>query len=196
MKTENNQNQGKEQEEVLNEPMAETQELNTPEDQPQEEIKEEELEVEENKDNEWAEKYNHLNNDYLRLMADFDNYRKRTIKEKAELIKNGGERVILDLLPVVDNFERALKTMECAADVASIKEGVELIYQQLLKMLKQNGVEEIPTADVDFDTEYHEAITTIPAPTPEMKDKIIDCTTKGYKMNDKVIRHSKVVVGQ
>ena len=196
MKTENNQNQGKEQEEVLNEPMAETQEVNTPEDQPQEEIKEEELEVEENKDNEWAEKYNHLNNDYLRLMADFDNYRKRTIKEKAELIKNGGERVILDLLPVVDNFERALKTMECAADVASIKEGVELIYQQLLKMLKQNGVEEIPTADVDFDTEYHEAITTIPAPTPEMKDKIIDCTTKGYKMNDKVIRHSKVVVGQ
>ena len=196
MKTENNQNQGKEQEEVLNEPMAETQEVNTPEDQPQEEIKEEELEVEENKDNEWAEKYNHLNNDYLRLMADFDNYRKRTIKEKAELIKNGGERVILDLLPVVDNFERALKTMECAADVASIKEGVELIYQQLRKMLKQNGVEEIPTADVDFDTEYHEAITTIPAPTPEMKDKIIDCTTKGYKMNDKVIRHSKVVVGQ
>ena len=162
----------------------------------EEEMIGEETITEDAKEAEWVEKYSTLNNNYLRLMADFDNYRKRTIKEKAELIKNGGERVILDLLPVIDNFERALKTMDCAEDVASIKEGVELIYQQLIKLLKQNGVQEITTENADFDTEFHEAITTIPAPTPELKDKIIDCTTKGYTMNDKVIRHAKVVVGQ
>ena len=140
-------------------------------------------------------KYDALHNDYLRLMADFDNYRKRTIKEKADLIKNAGERIITDFLPIVDNFERALESMKTAEDVDAVRQGVELIYNQVMSMMKSNGVAVIETENAPFDTEFHEAITTIPAPTPEMKDKIVDCTTKGYTMNEKVIRHAKVVVG-
>ncbi len=142
------------------------------------------------------EKYAAINDTYLRLMADFDNYRKRTIKEKADLIKNASERLIVELLPIVDNFERALQTMQDAEDLNSLKEGVELIYNQLTSMMSKNGVKVIETENLPLDTELHEAITTIPAPTPELKDKIIDCTTKGYTMNEKVIRHAKVVVGQ
>ena len=145
--------------------------------------------------NEWETKYNDLNNSYLRLMADFDNYRKRTIKEKADLIKNAGERIITDFLPIVDNFERALESMKTAEDVNAVRQGVELIYNQVMSMMKSNGVAVIETENAPFDTEFHEAITTIPAPTPELKDKIVDCTTKGYTMNEKVIRHAKVVVG-
>ena len=145
--------------------------------------------------NEWEKKYNDVNDSYLRLMADFDNYRKRTIKEKADLIKNAGERIIIDFLPIVDNFERALESMKTAEDVDAVRQGVELIYNQVMSMMKANGVAVIKTKDAPFDTEYHEAITTIPAPTPELKDKIVDCTTKGYTMNEKVIRHAKVVVG-
>ena len=145
--------------------------------------------------NEWETKYNDLNNSYLRLMADFDNYRKRTIKEKADLIKNAGERIICDFLPIVDNFERALNSMKTTEDVDAVRQGVELIYNQVMAMMKANGVAVIETENAPFDTEYHEAITTIPAPTPELKDKIVDCTTKGYTMNEKVIRHAKVVVG-
>ena len=145
--------------------------------------------------NEWEKKYNDVNDSYLRLMADFDNYRKRTIKEKADLIKNAGERIIIDFLPIVDNFERALESMKTAEDVDAVRQGVELIYNQVMSMMKANGVAVIETKDAPFDTEYHEAITTIPAPTPELKDKIVDCTTKGYTMNEKVIRHAKVVVG-
>ena len=196
MNKENKKKETPEVEEMQEQPTMETPEVEVEAVTPEEEMIGEETITEDAKEAEWVEKYSTLNNNYLRLMADFDNYRKRTIKEKAELIKNGGERVILDLLPLIDNFERALKTMDCAEDVASIKEGVELIYQQLIKLLKQNGVQEITTENADFDTEFHEAITTIPAPTPELKDKIIDCTTKGYTMNDKVIRHAKVVVGQ
>ena len=129
-------------------------------------------------------------------MAEFDNYRKRTAKEKIELIKTAGEYVIEDTLPIVDNFERALKNMATTTDVSAIKEGIELIYQQLMSMLKLHGVKAIDTEGKEFDTEYHEAITTVPAPTQEEKGKIIDCTQKGYILNDKVIRHSKVVVGE
>ena len=145
--------------------------------------------------NEWERKYNEINDSYLRLMADFDNYRKRTIKEKADLIKNAGERIICDFLPIIDNFERALNSMKTAEDVDAVRQGVELIYNQVMSMMKTNGVAVIETENAPFDTEFHEAITTIPAPTPELKDKIVDCTTKGYTMNDKVIRHAKVVVG-
>ena len=144
---------------------------------------------------EWDKKYKDLNDSHLRLMADFDNYRKRTIKEKADLIKNAGERIITDFLPIVDNFERALESMKTAEDVDAVRQGVELIYNQVMSMMKSNGVAVIETENAPFDTEFHEAITTIPAPTPEMKDKIVDCTTKGYTMNEKVIRHAKVVVG-
>ena len=145
--------------------------------------------------NEWEVKFNNLNDSHLRLMADFDNYRKRTIKEKADLIKNAGERIICDFLPIIDNFERALSSMKTAEDVDAVRQGVELIYNQVMAMMKANGVAVIETENAPFDTEFHEAITTIPAPTPELKDKIVDCTTKGYTMNDKVIRHAKVVVG-
>ena len=161
-----------------------------------EEMIEEHTETESDAEAALMEKYSTLSDAHLRLMADFDNYRKRTIKEKADLIKNAGERIIVDFLPIIDNFERAIKSMETTEDVAAVKEGVVLIYQQIINMLRQNGVKPIETEGSDFDTEFHEAITTIPAPSPELKDKIIDCTTKGYTMNDKVIRHSKVVVGQ
>lgn len=133
---------------------------------------------------------------YLRLSAEFDNYRKRTIKEKAELILNGGEKSISSILPVLDDLERAVKTMETAQDVAAVKEGVELIYNKFLSVLGQNGVKVIETQDKPLDTDYHEAIAVIPAPTEEQKGKILDCVQTGYTLNDKVIRHAKVVVGE
>ena len=131
---------------------------------------------------------------YLRLSAEFDNYRKRTMKEKAELILNGGEKSISSILPIVDDFERALKNMETATDVAAVKEGVELIYNKFMSVLGQNGVKVIETKEQPLDTDYHEAIAVIPAPNEALKGKILDCVQTGYILNDKVIRHAKVVV--
>ena len=133
---------------------------------------------------------------YLRLSAEFDNYRKRTMKEKAELILNGGEKSISSILPIVDDFERALKNMETATDVAAVKEGVELIYNKFMSVLGQNGVKVIETKEQPLDTDYHEAIAVIPAPNEALKAKILDCVQTGYILNDKVIRHAKVVVGE
>ena len=133
---------------------------------------------------------------YLRLSAEFDNYRKRTMKEKAELILNGGEKSISSILPIVDDFERALKNMETATDVAAVKEGVELIYNKFMSVLGQNGVKVIETKEQPLDTDYHEAIAVIPAPNEALKGKIRDCVQTGYILNDKVIRHAKVVVGE
>ena len=133
---------------------------------------------------------------YLRLSAEFDNYRKRTMKEKAELILNGAEKTISSILPIVDDFERALKNMETATDVAAVKEGVELIYNKFMAVMAQNGVKVIETKDQPLDTDYHEAIAVIPAPSEEQKGKILDCVQTGYTLNDKVIRHAKVVVGE
>ena len=133
---------------------------------------------------------------YLRLSAEFDNYRKRTMKEKAELILNGGEKSISSILPIVDDFERALKNMETATDVAAVKEGVELIYNKFMAVLAQNGVKVIETKDQPLDTDYHEAIAVIPAPSEAQKGKILDCVQTGYTLNDKVLRHAKVVVGE
>lgn len=133
---------------------------------------------------------------YLRLSAEFDNYRKRTMKEKAELILNGGEKTITSILPVVDDFERALKNMESATDVAAIREGVELIYNKFMSVLGQNGVKVIETKEQALNTDFHEAIAVIPAPQEELKGKILDCVQTGYTLNDKVIRHAKVVVGE
>ena len=126
---------------------------------------------------------------YLRLSAEFDNYRKRTMKEKAE-------QSISSILPVIDDFERAIKTMETAKDVKAVKEGVELIYNKFMATLAQNGVKVIETKDQPLDTDYHEAIAVIPAPSEEQKGKILDCVQTGYTLNDKVIRHAKVVVGE
>ena len=133
---------------------------------------------------------------YLRLAAEYDNYRKRTMKEKAELILNGGEKSISSILPIVDDFERALKNMETATDVAAVKEGVELIYNKFMSVLGQNGVKVIETKEQPLDTDYHEAIAVIPAPNEALKGKILDCVQTGYILNDKVIRHAKVVVGE
>ena len=133
---------------------------------------------------------------YLRLSAEFGNYRKRTMKEKAELILNGGEKSISSILPVIDDFERAIKTMETAKDVKAVKEGVELIYNKFMAVMAQNGVKVIETKDQPLDTDYHEAIAVIPAPSEEQKGKILDCVQTGYTLNDKVIRHAKVVVGE
>ena len=184
----------KEKETKVEETQNENQEVKQEAQETQQEVQNENTQETEEV-NEWEKKYNDINDSYLRLMADFDNYRKRTIKEKADLIKNAGERIICDFLPIIDNFERALTSMKTAEDVDAVRQGVELIYNQVMSMMKANGVAVIETENAPFDTEFHEAITTIPAPTPELKDKIVDCTTKGYTMNEKVIRHAKVVVG-
>ena len=156
----------------------------TPEEKLEKELDEANATIEEQKDK------------YLRLSAEFDNYRKRTIKEKAELILNGGEKSISSILPVIDDFERAIKTMETAKDVKAVKEGVELIYNKFMAALGQNGVKVIETINQPLDTDYHEANAVIPAPTKEQKGKILDCVQTGYTLNDKVIRHAKVVVGE
>ena len=133
----------------------------------------------------------------LRQMAEFDNYRKRTLKEKAELIKNGGEKTITAILPVIDDLERALQNIKGEnEEVKALREGVELIYQKLMKILQQEGLEKIETQNADFNTDYHEAIALVPAPTDELKGKILDCVQTGYTLNGKVIRHAKVAVGQ
>lgn len=133
----------------------------------------------------------------LRQMAEFDNYRKRTLKEKAELIKNGGEKTITAILPVIDDFERALQNMKGESEeMVALRDGVELIYNKFLKTLQQEGLEKIDTHEADFNTDYHEAIALVPAPADELKGKILDCVQTGYQLNDKVIRHAKVVVGQ
>lgn len=134
--------------------------------------------------------------EYMFLMAEFDNFRKRTLREKSELIKNAAESSFKGLLPIVDDFERALKASENAEDVASVKEGMELIYKKLKKYMEQSGVKEMDPEDKDFDADKHEAISAVPVPDEEQKGKIIDTVEKGYTINDKVLRHAKVVVGQ
>ena len=136
-----------------------------------------------------------LNDQLLRKIAEFDNYRKRTLKEKAELILNGGEKTISAILPVVDDMERAIAGMKGSDDINAIVEGVELIYKKFIDTLTKQGVSVIETTGSDFNVDLHEAIAQVPAPTEEMKGKIIDCTLKGYKMGEKVIRHAQVVVG-
>jgi molecular chaperone GrpE len=133
---------------------------------------------------------------YLRLSAEFDNYRKRTIREKAELILNGSEKTINSILPIIDDIERAIKMMETSEELPAIKEGIELIFNKFISILGQNGVKMIETKDKPLDTDYHEAIAVIPAPSEELKGQILDCVQTGYTLNDKVIRHAKVVVGE
>lgn len=141
-------------------------------------------------------KYNELNDSHLRLMAEFDNYRKRTLREKAELIKNGGETALTNLLPVVDDFERALQNVRTAEDIKAVTEGIELIYSKFVSYLSQQGVKAIEAIDKPFDTEMFEAIATIPAPEADLKGKVLDCVQTGYTLYEKVIRHAKVVVGE
>ncbi|WP_372753537.1 nucleotide exchange factor GrpE [Labilibaculum sp.] len=137
-----------------------------------------------------------ISDKYVRLSAEFDNYRKRTLKEKMELTKSAGEKILVNILPVMDNFERALQSIDSTKDIDAIKEGVHLIYSNFKDFVAQNGVKEIEAVDQLFDTDIHEAITKIPAPTEEQKGKVVDCVEKGYFLNDKVIRFAKVVVGE
>ena len=137
-----------------------------------------------------------LEDKYLRQVAEFDNYRKRTIKEKAEIIKNGGERVMESILPVLDDFERAMANMAKDENAAEMLTGVELIYNKFIGILKQNGLQKIETEGADFDTDFHEAIALVPTPDEALKGKVLDCVQTGYTLNDKVIRHAKVAVGQ
>lgn len=145
---------------------------------------------------EWKKKYNDLNDSHLRLMAEFDNYRKRTLREKADLIKNGGESALSQLLPVVDDFERALQNIRTAEDVKAVEEGVELIYSKFMAYLSQQGVKPMEAVGKPFDTETFEAVAIIPAPEADMKGKVLDCVQTGYLLHDKVIRHAKVVVAE
>ncbi|MDM8158938.1 nucleotide exchange factor GrpE [Labilibaculum sp. K2S] len=137
-----------------------------------------------------------ISDKYVRLSAEFDNYRKRTLKEKMELTKSGGEKILINILPVMDNFERALQSIDAAKDIDAIKDGVHLIYGNFREFVTQNGVKEIEAVNQAFDTDIHEAITKIPAPTKELKGKVVDCVEKGYFLHDKVIRFAKVVVGE
>ncbi|WP_066632950.1 nucleotide exchange factor GrpE [Labilibacter marinus] len=141
-------------------------------------------------------KVSELNDRYLRLSAEYDNYRKRTLKERMELTKSAGEGLLKGLLPVVDDFDRAIAHLSEASDLDAVKEGIDLIYNKFQEFFKQNGVIEIEAKEKDFDTDLHEAITKIPAPTEDMKGKVIDCIEKGYTLGDKVMRFSKVVVGE
>lgn len=134
--------------------------------------------------------------EYLFLMADFDNFKKRTLREKSEIIKNGAENVLKGILPILDDFERGIEAIKDDATAASVKEGMELIYNKFVKYLQQNGVKEIPTEDAVFDVDLHEAIAMVPVEDEAKKGKVIDTIAKGYTLNDKVIRHAKVAVGQ
>ena len=179
--------------------MAEKEQQQNPEvkaDQPQEAGQPEEKEkTAEEKLQDAEEEIANLKDQLLRKIAEFDNYRKRTIKEKTELILNGGEKTVIAILPVLDDMERALANMEKAEDVAAVIDGEKLIHKKFIDILGKQGVKAIDTKDATFDVDLHEAIAQLPAPTDEMKGKVMDCTLTGYKLNDKVIRHAQVVVG-
>lgn len=134
--------------------------------------------------------------EYLFLMAEFDNFKKRTLREKSELLRNGGESALKGLLPIIDDFERGLAAIRDSEDAAAVKEGMELIYNKFVKYLEQNGVKEIPTDGQPFDVDKHEAIAMVPVDDESKKGKVIDTVQKGYTLNDKVLRHAKVAVGQ
>lgn len=201
MTQEKNQHQEEEilkNEETMAEETAQNEE-NQAEEAAQEETPAEELSVEEQLANMLAEAQQMVSEErdkYLRLSAEFDNYRKRTLKEKAELIKNGAEKTLTAILPVLDDFERALKNMEASEETQAMKEGVELIFNKFQKVLGQEGLQKIETEGKVFDTDFHEAIALIPAPSEDLKGKILDCVQTGYMLNEKVIRHAKVAVAQ
>ena len=189
MSKKNKKNQNTEakaaQDEALNEELQQ---------QEQEQVKEDALDPEK-KIAELEAALEHEKKEYLFLMADFENFRKRTLTEKADLLKNGAESAMRDLLPVVDDLERALDAISKGGDLDSLREGVDLIYNKFVKYLESQHVTAIDSTGKDFDTDVHEAVTMFPAPDPSMKGKVIDTTIKGYMINDKVLRHAKVVVG-
>lgn len=161
----------------------------------EEEVASDEL-ANENAMEEMQQKYGELNDSYLRLHAEFDNFRKRTLKEKSDLIKSGGERVLLDIVSLVDDFERALGVLHQSEDKEAMLAGMDLIYTKFLTFLKQHGVNEVEAIGQPFDADTFEAVTTIPAQEESQKGMVVDCIQKGYKLNDKIIRFPKVIVGE
>ncbi|MBN1599507.1 MAG: nucleotide exchange factor GrpE [Bacteroidales bacterium] len=147
------------------------------------------LDEAEKKAAEWHDKY-------LRLSAEFDNYRKRTLKEKADLLKSAGEDVLKDMLPVIDDFERGMDNIDKSEDIDALRKGVHLIYSKFVEFLKQKGIKEIEAREKEFDLDFHEAVTKFPTPDENMKGKVVDVVEKGYLLNEKVIRYAKVVVGE
>ena len=184
--------------ETLNEaPVDEQEEVAAAKDAEAEETEKETEEAEEKDQLELAQdEIKELKTQLLYKAAEFDNYRKRTLKERAELILNGGEKVLTAILPVVDDMERAIENGQKTDDTQVLREGMELIYNKLLKVLENQGVSTIETENADFDTDVHEAVAMVPGMGDDKKGKVIDCLQKGYKLNDKVIRHAKVAVGQ
>jgi len=142
------------------------------------------------------EKLAEMQDRYLRLSAEFDNYRKRTLREKIELTKHAGESILLSIIPVMDDFERALKLMQTGSDFTAMKNGIDLIYNKFGEFLKQNGLKEIESLNKDFNVDLHEAVTKVPVQDEAMRGKVVDVVVKGYYLHDKVIRHAKVVVGE
>ncbi|MDB4107620.1 nucleotide exchange factor GrpE [Bacteroidia bacterium] len=155
-----------------------------------------ENETVETKESTAEEKYTELNDKYLRLYSEFDNYRKRTTKERIELFKTAGQDIMTDLVPVIDDFERALQNMDKKGDVKTIRKGVDLVYNKFKSTLESKGLKPFKSIEQDFDPEIHEAITKIPASSDKLKGKIVDEIEKGYKLNEKVIRFAKVVIGE
>ncbi|NPV12934.1 MAG: nucleotide exchange factor GrpE [Ignavibacteria bacterium] len=142
------------------------------------------------------EKYKESNDKYLRLSADFDNYKKRILKEKSDLLKYGGEMVLTNLISILDDFERAQNFIKNSNDIEGIKQGIDLINTKFHEFMKQQGIKEIESKNIEFNTDFHEAITRLPAPSEEMKGKVIDVIQKGYMLHDKVIRFAKVIIGE
>lgn len=154
----------------------------------------------ESNDNNKDEKIAELEDKYLRLYSEFDNYKRRTAKERLELIGSAGSDLIKDLLPVIDDFERGLKAIEddqnIEKNILSLTEGMQLVYTKMINILKSKGLETLNAQGLEFDSEFHEAITKIPAPTEDLKGKVVDVIEKGYQMNDKILRFAKVVIGE
>ena len=196
MPKKNKKNQNEEAKAAQQEEMLEKEAINE-EQQPKQKVEEaEEVEIDpETVIADLKAAVEHEKKEYVYLMSDFENFRRRTIKEKADLVKNGTENAMRDLLPVVDDLERALDAINKGGDLDSLKEGVGLIYNKFIKYLESQHVVAIDSTGKDFDTDVHEAVTMFPAPDPSMKGKVIDTTIKGYMINDKVLRHAKVVVG-
>ena len=189
------ENQNLQEEEILKDQHAEE----TAENKTAEQTSEKELSEEEKLQKQLEEAQQTIEDQkdkYLRLSAEFDNYRKRTLKEKAELIKNGGEKAISAILPILDDLERALANMQKLDDIQAMYDGIDLIHQKFLKTLSQEGLQKMEPVGEAFDTDFHEAIALVPAPEEAQKGKVLDCVQTGYKLNDKVIRHAKVVVAQ
>ena len=187
------ENNGMKEEEILKEQggKAENKEKEPAEDQQAQSQDESQKQLEQAK-----QAVEDMKDKYLRTAAEFDNYRKRTLKEKAELIKNGGEKTISAILPVIDDLERAIENMRKTDDAEALRQGIDLIYQKFIKTLSGEGLQKMSPVGEVFDTDYHEAIALIPAADESQKGKVIDCVQTGYKLNDKVIRHAKVVVAQ